>query len=315
MFNFSAINYGDKIISLIIAVAQAVIIAVITKMVLDKAFQEQRTIGKNLQEYGIKKVKSEKSGGTLNKSGCDIVFGLNGKPIPLQLDLCFITGNSFMLDFQTRTNYIKRLIENGCQVRILLANPFRGNFAEYSVADYENENKLDATIDYYYKLLNNEIASQSFLERAYMMLIRPNVTRSGGSIDKAKLKEYLSIETDKCKVSIHNGDHGYQVKFIKDMCDELKQYGANGGSIELRFYEDEYQMPIIMATSHMHCNQNHNEEMIYLWTNINAPIRETKDSINVFCSASIDDKESATFLNDVSKSFDYLWNLYKDSNQ
>ncbi len=315
MFDFSKINFADEFVGIVIAVLQAVLIAIITKILLDRAFKDQRLIGKNLQKYGIKKVRADR-GGTLSKSGVDIVFGLNNKLYPNKLDLCFITGFGFIRDYEVRAGYLKKLISNGCKIRILLGNPNTGKYADYKYTDFEDEKVVDELTEYYYDVLNKKIRPQSFLERSYAMLISMKVKMNeDGEYDKKLLKEYLSIESDKRKVSKRHGDHNFQVKYAAHLIENLAKYADNGGSIELRFYEDEYQMPIIMASSYTDKKgKQRNEETIYLWTNMNAPIKETSESINVFCSVNSDDTDNATFIDDVCKSFNYLWDLYDSSN-
>ena len=83
---------------------------------------------------------------------------------------------------------------------------------------------------------------------------------------------------------------------------------AKNGSIELRHYEDEYQMPIILVRTR--AGKDNKEDSIFLWTNINAPIKETSESINVFCSSEVDEVNDKAFLSDVCTSFDYLWETY-----
>ena len=50
------------------------------------------------------------------------------------------------------------------------------------------------------------------------------------------------------------------------------------------------------------------KESFYLWTNMNAPVKETTKSVNVFGQTS--DENDATYVTDVIKSFDYLFNRY-----
>ena len=188
MFDFSKINFADEFVGIIIAIFQAVLIAIITKILLDRAFKDQRLIGKNLQKYGIKRVRADK-GGTLSKSGKDIVFGLNGKLVPNKLDLCFITGYGFFRDYELKTGYLKNLIANGCKIRILLGNPNRGKYANYQFHDFEIEKNIDEITEYYYKILNKEICAQSFLERSYAMLISKKVKlNENEQYDKSLLK-------------------------------------------------------------------------------------------------------------------------------
>lgn len=305
IFNLKEINFAEKSISLIVAVIQAIIIFVLTKVLLDKTFKEQRSIGKNLQDYGIEKVRVNK-GGTLSKNARDVVFGLNGKQYPTSMDLCFISGNGFFRDFQLKIGYIKKLLENNCKIRVLLANPYSGTFGETPLNRYADEQFQETLVNYYYDILTNEKRAASFLERAYVMLIKSKVQDKNG-IKKDELRKLLNVKFLKNGTTQNDGDHGFQVKHIESMCKELKK----SGDIELRFYEDEYQMPIILVKSYIDEKQkDKNEENILLWTNINAPIRETSESINVFCKSDSDDLENKKFVNDVCNSFEYLWDTY-----
>ena len=306
MFDLQNINFADKILSVIIAILQAVLIAIVTKILLDRAFKEQRLIGKNLQEYGIKKVRAN-SEGTLSKSAREIAFGLNGKLCPSNLDICFISGRRFFQDFQTNTGYLSRLMQKGCRIRVLLANPYRGTFKDYLVEDYSESNALDTLTDYYYQILTHQSQAASFLERTYAMLISAKVQSDNSYIvNKNSLKKCLN----------DFGDHNYQVKDIEQICNNLKESAKNGGSIELRFYEDEYQMPIIIAKTFVDTkHEEKNEERVFLWTNINAPIRQTHESINILCTTDSDEIHNKTFINDVCNSFEYLWNLYGETRE
>lgn len=311
MFDFSEINIADKILSIFIAVIQAMLIALITKKFVDKAFQEQRLIGKNLQEYGIKKVSADK-GGTLSKSARKVVFGLDGRLYPEKLDLCFISGHGFFRDYETKAGYLSDLVKNGCKIRVLLANPYRGKFKDWSEKKLSSPEYLDEIVDYYYSVVSNDIKAQCFLERSYAMLIKEKVLDENNSnkLSKEKLIKRLSFDPavgDCC------GDHIYQVKNIANMCKKINASAQKGGNIEIRFYEDEYQMPIIKATSFIdEKHYSRNEEMVLLWTNVNAPIKETSESINVFCSVNINDENNTTFISDVTKTFEYLWDLYDE---
>lgn len=297
---------SDKIISLIFAVIQAALIALVTKVWIDKAFREQKVLGKNLQQYGIKKVSRDK-GGTLSASAREIVFGLNKREVPSELDLCFITGNGFFRDFQTKKDYLGKLLEEGCRIKVLLANPDRGHFADYKVEDFADESRLDEITDYYLAILEGRERAQSFLEREYTMLIKKKLPQERGAKRDA-LRERLRILYDAEGRRVGTGDHNYQVKNIRSICDELRKRAAKNGSIELRHYEDEYQMPIILVRTR--AGKDNKEDSIFLWTNINAPIKETSESINVFCSSEVDEVNDKAFLSDVCTSFDYLWETY-----
>lgn len=314
-FDFTSINYAEQIVGIVIAVLQAIVIAVLTKFLLDQAFKDQRLIGKNLQKYGIHKVHAHK-GGTLSKAGKDVCFGLNGKLMPSHLDLCFISGWGFFRDYEMKAGYLRRLVANGCQIRVLLANPDRGRFKDWKVEDYENPSKQETLLRYYTDLFEGREEAESFLERSYAMLLSKKVQREPfAPVDSEVLKRHLRVEEDKTVISDSHGDHSFQVKYIQKLCHELARFADNGGKIELRFYEDEYQMPIIMATSYTDAkSKKEYEETVYLWTNMNAPIKETSESINISCYSPVDEIEDKAFVNDVQKTFEYLWNRYRKSN-
>lgn len=91
MFDFSAINFADKLFGILIAIIQALVISLLTGMVLNRSFKKEREIGKSLRKYDITAIKSERKG-TLSESDYAVVFGLKNKPVPTQLCLSFLTG-------------------------------------------------------------------------------------------------------------------------------------------------------------------------------------------------------------------------------
>ena len=53
MFDFSAINFADKLFGILIAIIQALVISLLTGMVLNRSFKKERDIGKSLRKYDI----------------------------------------------------------------------------------------------------------------------------------------------------------------------------------------------------------------------------------------------------------------------
>lgn len=65
-------------------------------------------------------------------------------------------------------------------------------------------------------------------------------------------------------------------------------------------------MPIIMCKT-----TDGNKPVVKLWTNINAPIRETMSSINVAGEYVPSDGNKESFVKDTEATFEYMWNKYK----
>lgn len=291
--DFTQINLAENLIDIIFAVIQAIIIALVTGHVLNKIFLKERNMGKNLRECGIERVSASK--GTLTARDREKLFGLNGNPVPTEVCLCFITGNAFFRDFQEQKHYIQDLTKQGCKVKVLLANPWNGEISSKSDETGIIKEELDSVTDYYYKIHSENLLATSFLEREYDMLISPILIEKTKDEAKAELKKLLEKESD------HNG----QVKKVFALLREARKHSANGGDIELHYYTDEYQMPIILAKYNATPKK---ESKVMLWTNINAPIKETRESINVYAVKNINKKKD--FVIDVENSFYYLCRKY-----
>lgn len=294
MFDWSAINYADKLIGLILAIAQALMIAFITGVVLNRAFQKEKAIGKSLKEYGIERVKTDK--GTLSSRDCHVAFGLGGHAVPRELCLCFITGNAFFRDYERQAGYLSSLAARGCRIRILLANPYQAKVAQLWDRQKTSDDVPDKVVDYYYRLLMGLEQTTSFVERTFLMLTYRMVETclDDAEMCKARLRDKLQ----------KNKDHVTHVRTVQQMLSASAQKADHGGSIELRYYTDEYQMPIILAKMDA---AGKKPSKTLVWTNINAPIKETSESINVFAAK---EEGAAGFVEDVEKSFEYLWRTY-----
>lgn len=327
MWNWDSVNYADQIVDLIIAVVQSALILVLTTLLTRYLFNRillrEKVIGKRLSEYGIERVKSNDAG-ILSEKDHQYLFALNGHQVPREADFMFLTGSSFFRDFQKKTGYIESLAKRGCKVKVLLANPERGRFG---VEEVElSAEKIEEMAQYYYNVIIGKEKTKSFLERSYVMLIKSKVMPADG--DFASEETILNIKNLLKK----NGDHNCQVRqarqWLKEINERNKECPA-AVQVELHYYEDEYQMPMMIARFNADeraakssrnkptvyaprtMGKDKNQNRIMVWTNLNAPIRETMESISVFCYKNED--RDAAFVNDVCSSFDYLIDTYPEN--
>lgn len=309
MFDFSDINFADKLISILVAILQAILISALTGFVLNRSFRRERNMGKNLNRHGIIEIKSAK-GGTMSTSDHDIAFGLNGKAVPYELNLCFLTGYHFFKDFEQKEGYLSSLVQRGCHVKILIANPDNGPFSDLSYEELMTSENIDIRTDYYFRQLAERPDEEDFLTRSFVMLIYTKVAdeiadlrTSNNEYDKQLLTEKIKSKIK--KVIVDSGDHLQNARYAERLFAHVND-GAPKGKLEMRYFVDEYQMPII------YCKTTEGDKHAnYLWTNINAPIRETKESINVSGKIFPDDDNKNNFVKDVEMTFDYLWNKYE----
>lgn len=291
IFDFSSINMADKTINFGIAIVQAIIIALITGLVLNNVFQRERAIGKGFSKYGIKSIKN--SSGTISLNDTRVLFA-DGKDfqVPYELNLCFISGSNFFNDYYDR---IKSLVERGCRVKILLGNPRISGIPEsYRENPKEHVNEY---FEYYWDIIKNRKPALCFQERNYVMLVTPKIKRCGKD-DESMKKALLTILQ-------REGDHIDQVREVSERLKSINTKSNGLGKIDIRYYQDEYQIPIILAC--FNAIQSEKAKML-LWTNFKAPVRETMESINVH--AMMIEGEKNRFVDDVKKSFDYLWETY-----
>ena len=302
MINFlQEIDWADKSVGLIIGVVQAVIIAFITGKLINKAFIKQKSIGSKLSTYGIDKVSIH--AGTLRKNDVNVLFGLHGHPCPIEVKLCFITGNAFFRDYQKN---LEHLVENGTKIKVLLGDPNDAQFSKYYAESLSLDKHLDEITDYYMSVYDGNVQPKTFLEREFIMLSYNKLKAFMGLPDRDNFRQELRSLISK------NGDEVYQVFKAAKRLEEINTHACNGGGIEVHYYNDEYQMPIIMAK---YLGQNQKKEKSFgktlLWTNMNAPIKETSESVNIHCVRKED--EEAPYVDDTELSFDYLFELYKNT--
>ena len=157
-----------------------------------------------------------------------------------------------------------------------------------------------------WELTGDDLAALSYPEREFLMLSEAHFKKllNGRKYDQLTEEEKHDI-WDK-RLNMYGSDITETIVTIK-LLKEINEHAKNGGGIELHFYTDEYQMPITIA-EYDYGESRKNKSFVMLWTNINAPVRETIKSINVLGMK--DGNSDAGFVEDVSLSFDYLFNKY-----
>lgn len=305
--------YINLFIGFAVAVLQAIILALITKVVVDKSLRKSKSIGDGLTKVGIEKV--EVKNGKMSISDQNVLFGRNGKQMPAKLKLCFLTGVNFFFDYQ---DDLRRLVEEGKKVEVLLFNPYsHPQYKEYEkdLEDYDIHKcifprdlreKIIKRSMRNWELTGDDLAALSYPEREFLMLSEAHFKKllNGRKYDQLTEEEKHDI-WDK-RLNMYGSDITETIVTIK-LLKEINEHTKNGGGIELHFYTDEYQMPITIA-EYDYGESRKNKSFVMLWTNINAPVRETIKSINVLGMK--DGNSDAGFVEDVSLSFDYLFNKY-----
>ena len=290
----------------------AVITALLTAWFLDKAFQKSKNLGDSLVKSGIDNI--EYASGKMSKKDRAKLFGLKGKRMPDQISLCFLTGDNFFLDYY---EYLLNLLNNNCQIRLLIASPFdsvRSNeYLENYPVEFSRETSLCKLKDkellakkyYEYNSYDAEAMSKlAYLERTFLMVSKENIERIaenkfGRSYNVLEEKEKQQVWLDRIGKT---GDHIMQAMIVTKIVESLNKK-STGSKIELYYYKDEYRIPITLAKY-----KNKENDEYLLWTNMNAPVKETTKSVNVF--GQTNDENEATYVTDVIKSFDYLFDRY-----
>ena len=305
-------NWFEVLIDFCIELIPAVITALLTAWFLDKAFQKSKHLGDSLVKSGIENI--EYTSGKMSKKDRAKLFGLNGKVKPNEINLCFLTGDNFFLDYY---EYLLDLVNNNTRVKVLIANPFdsiRSNeylenypsifSRETSLCKKEDKEKLGKLYYEYSKYNGEQLSHLAYLERTYLMVSKENIEK----IAENKFGRSYSILEENEKLSVwlervgKTGDHIMQVMIVTKIVESINSK-STGSKIELYYYKDEYRIPITLAKY-----KNKENDEYLLWTNMNAPVKETTKSVNVFGQTS--DENDATYVTDVIKSFDYLFNRY-----
>lgn len=302
----------EVLIDFSIELIPAVITALLTAWFLDKAFQKSKHLGDSLVKSGIDNI--EYASGKMSKRDRTKFFGLNGKEKPNEINLCFLTGDNFFLDYY---EYLLDLANNNTRIKVLIANPFESNrvseYLEKYPSEFTREGSLCSAIDkeklanlyYEYNSYNAEQLSKlAYLERTFLMVSKENIERIaenkyGRSYSILEENEKLNVWRDRIGKT---GDHIMQTMIVTKIVESLNKK-SQGTKIELYYYKDEYRIPITLAKY-----KKKDKEDFLLWTNMNAPVKETTKSVNVF--GQTNDENDASYVTDVIKSFDYLFDRY-----
>lgn len=307
---------GMKILESVIA---AIVVAVITSWLLNKAFRKSKYLGDNIGKAGIERI--DYTSGKMPKKDHNILFGLKGNPMPKELKICFITGDNFCKD-----NFweLVELVKNGRTIKALIGNPctcdrskeyfdtFSRNLPLKDLYCSEESKKELAKL---YADLNEEqgeeLRKRSYLERTYLMVSKDIIYRKAREKFAPRTYKELNPEEKQAiwmeRIS-STGDHVMQAVLVTRMLQAVNSYSANGGKVELHYYHDEYRIPITLAEYDV--DAKNKESKLLLWTNMNAPVRETTKSVNVFGKDT--STENVTYVNDVNCTFDYLLEKYPD---
>ena len=305
--------YVNILIGFGVAILQAIVLAVITKIVIDKSLRKSKSIGDGLTKVGIEKV--EVKSGRMSISDQNVLFGRNGKQKPTKLKLCFLTGVNFFYDYQED---LRNLVASGTKIQVLLFSPFSHPCYEEYKKDLENydihkcifptelREKIITRNMHSWELRGDDLAKLSYAEREFLMLSAAHFKKLLNGRQYEQLTELEKRDLWNKRLNIYGSDITETIVTMK-VLKEINTHASNGGGIELHFYTDEYQMPITLA-EYDYGESRKNRSFVMLWTNMNAPVRETIKSINVLGMK--DGNADASFVEDVSLSFDYLFNKY-----
>lgn len=292
--------YWDKILTLVVAVIQAIAITILTKIIVDSAITKKQKIGASLNKEGVQRVVS--SDGKLTKQDINLLFGYGKNPVPKEINLCFLSGVGFIRKFYSD---LKHVILKGCNVKILLADPRNSHFYN----KYKNGETItpEELAKYYSEAyLDNYSFNDSFLEKEDFM-----IALGRKNFEVLEEEELYQIFLD-FFTKHQTNDSVHQIFQAMQMVDNLKldvqKQDGNGvaGNIEVRFYKDEYRMPITLAKFE---KTEKKSACVMLWTSITAPIEETADSISLFFSKN--DSDDGKFVESIESTFSYLWDYYK----
>ena len=308
--------WADVGVDIAVGVISALITAAVTTWLLDKAFRKSKYLGDSIKKAGIEKI--DYTSGKMSQKDRNILFGLKGNQMPNELKICFITGDNFCKD---NFENLADLVKNGRTIKALIGNPycserateyFKKFTADSPLAELQcsEEDKM-ALADLYLRLNElhgDDLRNLCYLERTYLMVSKEIIERKAKEKYSAAYNKLTPQEKREVWLSriSSTGDHVMQAVLVTRMLELVKKQAANGGKVDLRYYHDEYRIPITLAEYYAENGQKENRLM--LWTNMNAPVRETTKSVNVF---GIDKfEEGATYVNDVNISFEYLFDKY-----
>lgn len=289
---FTNINWGDKAVSFVIAIIQAVIIAYLTKLALDRAFSATRAVGRKLKKQGITRVSDK---GTMSLSETDRLFGVHGDS-PVELKLFFLTGNEFFYSFEEKLKYISKLAKENCTIKILLCNPNRCKTAAlWGNTDFSTRAPKavpDVVVSYYSERFSTNGKFDSFLER-HFSLSKHNKLGNNPIADKTR--NFLAT----------HGDYFYQINYAIHILSTIENNLLK--NIHVRFFDDEFTHSFLLAKF----QRPNNQASMFAHTTLNAPIKDAVESVSITLEKN--DGEDATYYDDLDETFNYLWGKYSDT--
>lgn len=306
-------NYWlDAIIQLALAFIPSIGTAVLVAFLLDKAFKRSKKIGDSLVKSGIENI--DYVSGKMSSKDCSILFGLNKREKPFELNLCFLTGDNFFLD---NYNYLLELLNHGTKIKVLIAGAddsirYKRYIKKYpnifdrntGFCDDDDKKELIDIYMKYHDYKSDDLAQLHYVERTYLMVSK-EVVEKRARTDYNSSYAFLSDE-NRSNVWGHRiartGDHMMQIALVTKIIHTLNKQSTNE-KISLAYYKDEYRIPIILAKY-----KEKESEAYLLWTNMNAPVKQTTESVNVFGKTK--EKTDGSYISDVMKSFDYLFDKY-----
>lgn len=286
--------YWDKSISLAFGILQALLISLLMYLFVNKAIVKRQKIGRSLNNEGVQRVTADD--GKLTKNDIDLLFGYGNNPSPKEIKLCFLSGAGFLSRFEED---LVKAIKRGCDIKILVASPVGSHFFD----DYKNRYDIqtDVLVDYYAEAFLSNNYDDSFLEKEDFMIAL-------GKKEKHNLsKRDLKKEFYKFFTEHQTGDSVGQIFTVNEIVQRIskKTKGDCSGSIKIRYYKDEYRMPLILSKHDPHKKK---PGCVRLWTNMTAPTDETRDSISLYFQTN--DNQKGKFVESMDNYFDYLWDYY-----
>ncbi len=304
----------ERFIDLLLQLIPSIGTALFTAWFLDKAFKKSKKLGEDLAKSGIDHI--EYASGKMCKKDRAKLFGLNGKVAPVEVSLCFLTGDNFFLDYY---NYILDLLKRGTKIRVIIANPFdserSAEYAKNHPEEFSREISLcteehkKSLAQHYYKITKynkDEMAKLAYLERTFLMVSREAIDR----VAESKFgRKYTHLDENEKQQAWYaripkTGDHIMQVMIVTKIIDSLNK-ACPENKIELAYYKDEYRIPITLAKF-----KKGEDDEYYLWTNMNAPVKETTKSVNLLGRS--EEEGEANYVTDVINTFNYLFDRYND---
>ena len=298
-------NITDHLVSLVFGVLQGTIVGIIVGTILKEAYREAMSIGINLSDYGIKKV-SVAENGKLDQKSRNALFGtgLGLRPVkkPDRIRLCFISGYNFINYFEKE---IVDLITYGTKIELLIAGP--SPTEEEKLFDFNvvaEDNVFVETQQNKYIQMYKDDEGASFGDRIFLMLSSGKDSKKGDNTVENRICQlvYDNRKKGDCRMEIIN-----TVKIVEEL-----RKNTNTDNIRIRFYKDEYRMPIILANYDGNDVASKKPEVTArLWTNIGMPIREAMDTVSIYAEKLNDTRNK--IVDDSELYFSYLWDKYEST--